>query len=223
MKKAHFVNTRPNHGTITMQEVPKALMGKDSKSFGGLVMSQHILNEYHYHFDQGVDDITMYRDLTMTLVTMQETDTLNLYINSPGGYVDTMFQLVNLITNCKGTVIGHLLGPSASAACSIFLSCHGWMVHPYATLMGHTWRGGIYGKGKMDVIPQLNAFSDTIDNMMIDLYFPFFTMEEIGEMIDNNRDIYLTHDEINKRIEILAQHRKEIAEKGVSTFQQEAK
>lgn len=221
MKQARTVNITNKLGTTAFQEVPKAVLGKDGKSPGGLVMTQHILNEYHYHFDQGVGDITEYRDLTMTLLSMQETDTLNLYINSPGGYVDTMFQLVNLITDCRGTVIGHLLGPSASAACSIFLACHGWKVHPYATLMGHTWRGGVYGKGKMDIMPQLNAFSDTIDGMMIDLYFPFFTMEEIGDMIDNNRDIYLTHDEITKRVDKLALHRQEIAEKGISSAQQE--
>ena len=149
----------------------------------------------------------------MLLVNMQETDTLNLYINSPGGYVDTMFQLVNLITTCKGTVIGHLLGPSASAACSIFLACHGWVVHPYSTLMGHTWRGGFWGKGKMDIMPQMDAFTKTIDAMMMDLYFPFFTEEEIINMIDNNKDVYLISEEINKRIDILVKHRQEMAAK----------
>lgn len=214
MKAAHYVNTKPRVGTLV--NVTEDTMSKNknnNSSIGGLVQTNNVTRDFHFHIDGPVDEIQNYRDLTMLLVNMQETDTLNLYINSPGGYVDTMFQLVNLITTCKGTVIGHLLGPSASAACSIFLACHGWVVHPYSTLMGHTWRGGFWGKGKMDIMPQMDAFTKTIDAMMMDLYFPFFTEEEIINMIDNNKDVYLISEEINKRIDILVKHRQEMAAK----------
>lgn len=218
MNVARYVNVKPTPGIISINQEDSVNKDKNkgSSGIGGLVQTNNVTREYHFHFDGLVDEIHHYRDLTMILVSMQETDTLNLYINSPGGYVDTMFQLVNLITTCRGTVIGHLLGPSASAACSIFLACHGWVVHPYSTLMGHTWRGGFWGKGKMDVMPQMEAFTKTIDAMMMDLYFPFFTEEEIIHMIDNNKDVYLTSDEINKRIDILVKHRQEMAAKEVS-------
>ncbi|WLW41291.1 hypothetical protein LPEKDOOE_00206 [Salmonella phage KKP 3953] len=69
-------------------------------------------NEYTFFFDEELGSPDEYRDLSMILMQAGEDDEINLMINGPGGYVDTAAQLSNLIANCRGTVIGHLLGPS---------------------------------------------------------------------------------------------------------------
>ena len=186
---------------------------KTTNYFASMVATKAEYNIYHYHLDGQIVDVDYYRDLSVTLATMQEGDTLNLYINSPGGYVDTAVQLCNLIMNCQGTVIGHLVGPSASAACSIFLACHGWLVHPYVMLMGHTYRGAHYGKGKNEIQHYADQFNSFFEDMMLDLYYPFFSLEEITEMIEGGKDIWLTSKEINERVDRMAAHREQEARK----------
>ncbi|QXN67640.1 hypothetical protein [Klebsiella phage vB_Kpn_3] len=181
---------------------------KTPNYFASLVATKAEYNIYHYHLDGPIVDVDYYRDLSVTLATMQEGDTLNLMINGPGGYVDTAAQLSNLIANCRGTVIGHLLGPSASAYCTIFLSCHGWVVHPHATLMGHTFSGGFCEKGQ-EIKKAYESYNKFVEDMMLDVYYPFFSIDEIDEMVKDNKNIYLNSKEINKRIEILAKYREQ--------------
>ncbi|WP_349043588.1 ATP-dependent Clp protease proteolytic subunit [Brucella melitensis] len=166
-------------------------------------------NEYTFFFDEELGSPDEYRDLSMILMQAGEDDEINLMINGPGGYVDTAAQLSNLIANCRGTVIGHLLGPSASAYCTIFLSCHGWVVHPHATLMGHTFSGGFCEKGQ-EIKKAYESYNQFVEDMMLDIYYPFFSIEEIEAMVKENKNIYLNSKEINKRIETLADHREEM-------------
>lgn len=188
-------------------------LGKTGKSTGNFFSRPVHSTIYDFYLDEGVTEAANYRDLCQILIGMGEEDTLNIYINSPGGYVDTMVQVVNLIQNCPGTVVGHLVGPSASAACSIFLACHAWMVYPHAMLMGHTYRGAHYGKGKNEIQHQADVFNKFFENMMIDLYYPFFTMEELDLMIEHGKDIWLDSPEVSRRINIMADYRIEEANK----------
>ncbi|WPJ68302.1 hypothetical protein NKFEDGME_00101 [Salmonella phage STP-SP2] len=165
-------------------------------------------NEYTFFFDEELGPPDEYRDLSMVLMQAHEDDEINLMINGPGGYVDTAAQLSNLIANCRGTVIGHLVGPSASAYCTIFLSCHGWVVHPHATLMGHTFSGGFCEKGQ-EIKKAYESYNKFVEDMMLDVYYPFFSIDEIDEMVKDNKNIYLDSKEIHKRIEILAKYRSE--------------
>lgn len=163
-------------------------------------------NEYTFFFDEELGPPDEYRDLSMILMQAGEDDEINLMINGPGGYVDTAAQLSNLIANCRGTVIGHLLGPSASAYCTIFLSCHGWVVHPHATLMAHQFSGGFAEKGH-EIRKAYDSYSTFVEYMMLDIYYPFFSIEEIEEILKDNKNIYLSSKDINVRIERLAKYR----------------
>ncbi|MFP9072339.1 hypothetical protein ACLI1Z_17610, partial [Enterococcus faecalis] len=48
-----------------------------------------------------------------------------------------------------------------------------------------------------------------VEDMMLDVYYPFFSIDEIDEMVKDNKNIYLDSKEIHKRIEILAKYRSE--------------
>lgn len=180
---------------VDVENIPSALFSKVHQS-----------KEVTFYFDDVIQDPIFYRELSEVLLNATEMDTINLMINSPGGYVSTAAQISNLIQTCKGTVIGHLVGPSASAACTLFLSCHAWIVYPFATLMGHTFRGGFYGKGE-EAKDAFNSTSKFVEDMMVELYYPFFTEEEIDDMIKNNRDIFLDHKQISDRLLILEKFR----------------
>lgn len=181
-------------------------MTEQKTSLPAFYNTSRVVNEYTFHFDCELGPAEDYRDLSQVLFEASPDDTINLLINGPGGHVDTAAQLVNLIINCKGTVIGHLVGPSASAYCSIFLACHAWVVHPHATLMAHTFSGGFCEKGN-EIRKSYESYTKFVEDMMIDLYYPFFSLEEISSMTDHNKNIYLNSEEIIKRINILAEHR----------------
>ncbi|ATS94014.1 putative ATP-dependent Clp protease [Pectobacterium phage DU_PP_V] len=162
--------------------------------------------EYTYYLDEPIRDASLYRGLSEVLSGANEGDVVNIMINSPGGYIDTAAQLSNLIQTSKAHVIGHLVGPSASAACTLFLSCHSWVVYPFSTLMAHTFRGGFYGKGN-EARDSFESTSKFVEDMMVELYYPFFTEEEIEDMVKNNRDIYLNHKDIGERLKTLEKFR----------------
>lgn len=186
-------------------------MTRETK-ISNLYQTTHQSNEYHYYFDQELGEPCLYRDLSQTLVQAHDGDVINLMINGPGGYVSTATQLVNLIANSRATVVGHLLGPSASAYTSIFLACHAWVVHPHATLMAHTFTGGFYEKGT-EIGRSLNSFEEFMDDFMADIYYPFYTEEELEDIIKNNRNLYLNSKEINRRLETVVEYRKAEFEK----------
>ena len=149
-----------------------------------LFVESIVSNVYTYYFDEELGEPSDYRELSNILMSAEETDTVNLIINGPGGDVSTAAQLTSLIQNSRATVIGHLVGPSASAYCSIFLACHGWVVHPSSNLMAHTFPGGVYEKGSV-IKKSLEAISRLVEDMMLDLYVPFFSIEEVTDMVEH--------------------------------------
>ncbi|AFQ22199.1 ATP-dependent protease [Pectobacterium phage My1] len=163
-------------------------------------------NVYTYYLDEPIGEQSHYRALSELLMNAGEADTIRLMINSPGGYVSTAVQLSNLIQASKAHVEGHLIGPSASAACTLFLSCHSWVVYPSVTLMAHTFRGGFYGKGE-EAKDSFMSTNELMEEMMLDLYYPFFSIDEIDDMLKNNRDIFLNAKQITERLEVLEKHR----------------
>lgn len=88
-----------------------------------------------------------YNEACYLLETADEDTTVDLYINCPGGVIDSAFMLINAIKRCKAKVIGHLTGTVASAGTIIALSCDELDVAPHLSFMIHNYSGGIQGKG----------------------------------------------------------------------------
>lgn len=166
--------------------------------------------KYDYHLDTGLEEIELYRDLTEVLANATEYDEVHLYINGPGGYVSSCLQIVNLIQNCRAQVVGHLLGYCRSAHSFIFLACHSFVVYHNAELMAHNYSGGAWGKGN-EVIEMAEANKRIFNRLVDDVYYPFFTEEEVDSIRDN-RDIWLSgSEEIMPRIERLVEYREKLA------------
>jgi len=125
-------------------------------------------------------------------------DSVEIFINSGGGYVHTAVQLCNAIASCKGVVTGHIEGICHSAATYVFLSCDEWKVNENCMMMIHNYTGGAYGKGeelKADVL----GTDKWIAGIMKDIYTNFITKKELKKVI-NGKDMYLTSEEILKRL-----------------------
>ena len=104
---------------------------------------------YIAYFDEFIDFPIQYRELTQLLAVSDQSVTIELYLNGPGGYMCACVQLIHAIANTEARVIGHLIGESHSAHANIFMACHEHVVYPYSFMMVHTFSGGFGGKGRI--------------------------------------------------------------------------
>lgn len=183
-------------------------VGKKSGESAGYVygtVKQESRSIYTFHLDNELEQPSFYRDLFTILQDMGEQDEMHLMINAPGGRLDTCAQMVNLIQNCEGTVVGHLLGPTASAHTFIFLACHAWVVYPHASMMAHSYSGGVYEKGH-EILKTARATHKFFEELVMDVYYPFYSEEEIDQIMDN-KDIHIHSKDIHDRLENLQKYR----------------
>ena len=70
---------------------------------------------------------------------------IHLYVNSFGGWVDEMWNLISLIEASKTPVYTYCTGYAMSAGFMIFISGHKRFISRHARLMYHQLSGGNYG------------------------------------------------------------------------------
>lgn len=134
-----------------------------------------------------------------------EYDTVKLYINSGGGNLDTALQFMRVLTDTAANTIASVEGSCMSAATMIMLSCDAIEVSPHSLFMFHNYSGGTLGKGgeMADQILFERAWSKTFLN---EVYKWFLSSDEI-ESILNNRDIWLTSEQVAERLKVVMEMR----------------
>lgn len=166
--------------------------------------------KYDYYLDKEIGEASEYRDLVAILANARAGDEVHLFLNGPGGYLSTCLQLVNLIQNCEAEVVGHLMGFCRSAHSFIFLACHSFVVYHNSEIMAHCYSGGSFGKG-VEIMQHASATKEIFERLVTDIYYPFYTEEEVDLILDN-KDVYISGStNIMPRIERLVNYRTELA------------
>jgi ATP-dependent protease ClpP protease subunit len=161
---------------------------------------------YDYYLDTGLGEAAEYRELITILNTAGAEDTINLYINGPGGHVTTAMAIINAIRQSSADVVAHLTGIAFSAHSLIFLACNSWIVHEHVSLMIHNYSGGAWGKGQ-DILQQVEATHAMCSKLSEDIYYPFLNEQEM-EDLGKNQDFWFTDtNEILRRLEVLSASR----------------
>lgn len=164
-------------------------------------------NIHDYYLDGELGPSEEYRDLFSILTTAGPEDTINLYINGPGGYVSTCMQIANLIRTTEADVVAHLVGHAYSAHSIIFLACNAWVVHPFSDIMIHSYSGGAWGKGQ-EIIQQATAGMEVFKKLSTEIYYPFLDEQEVDDLF-RNQDFWLTDTaDILERLERLTEYRR---------------
>ena len=149
------------------------------------------------YLNTGIDEPSYYSEICYILSTLTEDETVYFHINTPGGVLDSAFQLVDAIKGCRATTIAKLTGTVASAGTIIALSCDKLIVAEHTSFMIHNYSAGAYGKGN-----ELKARQEHIDKStnyaFKEFYSGFLTDKEVKEVI-NGKDIWLTADEVRMR------------------------
>lgn len=153
---------------------------------------------HHFYILGVIEGPEKYLDLVQTLKTVEEHDTVFIYINSVGGSLYTTIQIINAIQNCNGTVITCLEGEACSAATIIFLAGHKHVINPFGAFMVHKYSHGVEGKGS-DVREQVRFTERYFDHIAYALYADLMTPEEIAQMLDG-KDFWFSSDEVLERL-----------------------
>ena len=156
---------------------------------------------HEFYLSGEVAEASEYIDWFDTIRNCGTNDTVKIYINSPGGDLYTTLQFLRVMGECEGTIITSVEGACMSAATMIFLHGHQHEVTPHSLFMFHNYSAGVFGKGG-EMFDQLTFEREWSKNFMTEVYDGFLTQEEIQSML-NNRDIWMTSEEVASRLQKL--------------------
>ena len=129
----------------------------------------------------------------------REQDEVIIYLNSPGGSVETMNMFLNAIRLCKCKNIIARVNDARSAAAIIALACDKIMFNENATLMLHTFSmWGLHGK-EQELISEINHSSKNYRHMTEKYLKRIMSEKEIEEM-SNGKDFFFDEVEATRRL-----------------------
>jgi ATP-dependent protease ClpP protease subunit len=167
--------------------------------------SKPVAQLHEFYLSGPVLDAEEYIDWFDTIRNASEIDTIRIYINSPGGDLYTTLQFLRVMSDTEATIVTSVEGACMSAATIIFLHGHTHEITPHSLFMFHNYSAGTFGKGG-EMYDQLQFERKWSENFMRAVYKDFLAEDEIQSML-NNRDIWMTSDEVAQRLEKLQEAR----------------
>lgn len=160
--------------------------------------SKQLVNVHEFYLCGEIESPEEYIQWFDTIRHANETDVVKIYINSPGGDVFTTIQFMRALKESSAKVVMSVEGMCASAATMIFLCGDSFEVSEHSMFMFHNYSSGVFGKGG-EMFDQLKHERAWSANLLKDSYKDFLTEAEI-ESILNNRDIWMSGDEVIERL-----------------------
>jgi len=157
---------------------------------------------YHHHdvfLDTDIEEPENYRELLALLFNAGEDDTINLFINSNGGHLDTALAVVEGLKNTNAEVTAVMIGACHSAASIISMYCHSVAVLDSAYSMIHTASFGSAGStGNVKAHTEFTV--NQVEKLLNDTYGGFLTKEELVK-VKAGVELWFDAEEISKRME----------------------
>lgn len=195
--------TRNNHNTsaqpVRPAGMPLALSLPQGSSPYEMVEYSMTAHEYHVYLSDEIDDPIEYVDLLATLRRAEAHDLFYLYLNTPGGRLDTGLQLINAMHSSAARVVTILDPQAYSMGALLFLSGKELIVPDNSMLMFHNYSSGLRGKGN-EQLAEVQAASRSFEKVMKKVCQPFLSADEIRN-ICNGQDLWLDSDDILKRLD----------------------
>ena len=169
------------------------------------VFRKQVASIYEFYLSGYIDEPQEYIECFNTIRNAGEEDVIKLYINSPGGDVNTAIQFMRVLGETSATVVCSVEGSCMSAATMIFLCADIFEITPHSLFMFHNYSGGIFGKGG-EIYDQAIFERTWSKNFLNHIYKDFLTQKEIESLLDN-KDIWLHSDEVQNRCQHLVEMR----------------
>ena len=168
-----------------------------------------VAHVHEFYLSGPIQDAEEYIEWFDVIRNAGSTDTIRIYINSPGGDLFTTLQFLRVMSETDATVVCSVEGACMSAATMIFLHGHSQEVTPHSLFMFHNYSAGTFGKGG-EMYDQLQFERTWSENFMTEVYEDFLTPEEISSMM-HNKDIWMGSDEVVDRLKAMAKKREALA------------
>jgi ATP-dependent protease ClpP protease subunit len=170
----------------------------DSNTLVYIVNNPSVQNIYSIYLNKEVGESEHYRKMFNLLRTANNDDRFIIYLNNFGGYVHTGIDIINSMNACKGQIVTVVSGPLYSMAPLIALSADQLVIEPNTFFMFHDYSGGTSGKGH-EQHASITHEKPFFDEMFTNITKKFLSTREIRS-VNKGRDLYLTRDDIMKRL-----------------------
>lgn len=147
--------------------------------------------------DESIKGPNYYRSVVQAIAELNEEDTVEFNINSPGGRLDGLISILSALEMSPCHSIANLSGSVCSAASMLALHCNEIKVSPYSTMMIHNISFGSTGKVS-DIVGHVQHVRQTSDQLMRDTYHNFLTEDEINEVL-KGQELWFNADEVVQR------------------------
>lgn len=144
-----------------------------------------------------IDEPFNYNEMCYLLTTADENTTVDLYLNTPGGIIDSAFMIANAIQTSKAKVTAHLSGTVASAGTLITMACDDVVLTPHLSFMIHNYSGGMAGKGH-EMKARQKFTDDHLNEAFKSFYTGFLSDEEMDKVIEGT-DLWMSTKEVQTR------------------------
>lgn len=153
----------------------------------------------HYYISDVVEAPTKYTDMIHRIKTARSGDVVYIYLNTPGGRIDTGVQMISAMKASQAHIVTVLEGEVCSLGTLLFLSGDEFIVHDNCLFMIHNFSGGTYGKGH-EQAAQLEATIKWFTKLAQETYKGFLTDDELERVI-KGEDLWFGSDEVRSRLD----------------------
>ena len=155
-------------------------------------------NIFSVYLDNEITDMQDFRGAVQVMSMAGPEDTVNVYLNTPGGSVFGAMGFLHAANDCQAEITYHASGSIASAGAIILSSAENLTLSPHAEVMYHTATGGSYGT--LNQSEKQAAFRKKNIRAFIDFHCAgVLTRAELDAMHENNVEYYFTSDEFVDR------------------------
>ena len=169
---------------------------KDTANY--INMTERTARQFDIFLDDEIGSPSEYRELISILFGASEIDDISLFINCPGGQLDSALSIIEGIKFTQANVTAVLVGACHSAASMIMMYCHNVIVTESAYSMIHTASYGSSGNTS-NVKAHTDFTSKQIDNLLDDTYEGFLSKEEMAS-VKRGVELWLSATEIQERL-----------------------
>ena len=170
----------------------------DPKLGGNNQFTKTVARVHEFYLSGEISDAEEYVEWFDTIRNAGANDTVCIYINSMGGDLYTTLQFLRVMAESEAHIVTSVEGACMSAATMIFLSGHEFQVTPHSLFMFHNYSAGTFGKGG-EMYDQLQFERAWSEKFLSEVYRDFLSEHEVKEML-HNKDIWMTSDEVIKRL-----------------------
>lgn len=173
-------------------------MQKKTLSVETVTQSFDIIRIY---LPDGINELDEHMEQIEAIRNATEDDIIEVYcIANKGGYVDTIVPLCNALATTTARTVCFVEGHCASAGTFPSLVCDYVEVGAYASFMLHCAQGGSGYGTLVNSAESAKFFEKQYSELLEDIYYGFITPEE-ARMLHDGRELYLTGNEIQERLQ----------------------